>query len=138
MADVLSWTAKPVVETAGCPLQNGFGGGRQLVQNPVDLHHASGTDAILFRRAVRDRSFRFTSLLSVVHEGVLNALPITVLFDFAMASASVSNTCVFFLLSLAGLPEVLLDAIFAFCKLNKAFIAFKMELSLCPVSDPMF
>ena len=49
--------------------------------------------------------------LSIAHRGLLNSLPLTVLFDYAMAFPSVCHAWVFFLLSFVGMPEGLVDAI---------------------------
>ena len=59
VAGVINWIIKLVVERAACSIQNGFVGGRQLIQNPVDLDFRARQDSLLFQQAMDDGNMCF-------------------------------------------------------------------------------
>ena len=98
------------------------------MQNPVDLDYASMRHALRFLQAMADRNSGLSSVLrkfSVVRRGLLIALPISLLLDFAIAFPSVSNAWGLFLLSLSGQPEGLLDATPTLYRPSRAFLKTK-------------
>ena len=109
-----------MVEKAACSLQNGFAGGRQPVQNAVDLYFKARHDDLLFQQAMDDGNLCFSSILSdfsslsIAHRDIFNSLPVAVLFDYAMTFPSVCHAWVFFMLDFLGMPVGLFDAIKAF------------------------
>ena len=62
---VINWIIKPVVEKAACSLQNGFVGGRQLIQNAVDLDFKARQDSLLFQQAMDDGNLCFSSSFQI-------------------------------------------------------------------------
>ena len=117
VAGVTNWIINPVVEKTACSSQNGFAAGRQLLQNAVDLDFKARQDSLLFQQAMDDGNLCFSSSfsdlsnLSIAHRDILNSLPITVLFDYAMAFPSVCHAWVFFMLDFLGMPIGLIDAV---------------------------
>ena len=96
-----------------------------------------------------DNELSVLSRLPIAHRDLLNSLPLTVLFDYAMAFPSVCNASAFFLLSFVGMPEGLVDAIRAVYKMNKAymntpsgivfmFLILSGVLQGCPLSGSLF
>ena len=126
VAGIIQWIIEPVVEGAACTPQIGFAGGRQLIQNVVDLDFTLRRDSLLYQQAMDDgniclnHDFSSCSCLSVVHRDLLNSIPITILFDFAMAFPSVSRAWVFFLLCFMGAQKGIMDVISVLYKMNEA------------------
>ena len=75
--------------------------GRQLIPNAVDLDFAAKSQTIVFCKSQDDRTgvFEFGSESSshnLVHRDPVDKMPISVLFDFAMAFPTASHAWIFF------------------------------------------
>ena len=71
-----------------------------MTTSAVDLGYAARRQAIVFYRSQDDRNSVFNSHtefsnLNMVHRDLINVLPVSVLFDCAMAFPSVSHAWIF-------------------------------------------
>ena len=105
VAGVINWIIKPVVERAACSIQNGFVGGRQLIQNPVDLDFRARQDSLLFQQAMDDGNMCSNIIFS--NRGLSNSLPLTVCYLTMLwhSLVFVMPECLFCLALLACLKD---------------------------------
>ena len=150
VAGCLNRLIKPVVGNAACSPQTWFVFGRQVVQNAFDLDLFASRDVLFFVSSLHEKKLSLSSVLvrfNVVD--LLNCLPVSMLFDFAMASNSVSNAWVVFLLGFIGFPAGIYDAILVLYRMKKAYmnthkgiifmsVVLSGVLQGCPLSGSLF
>ena len=122
VAGVCNTIIKPVVEKAAEVSQRGFVANRQLVQNAVDLDFSSRLDALEYTHTQDLKGFNFWSELMVTQFGLLNSIPVALLFDYASAFPSVSHAWIRYLLLLISIPDGIFSLIMAMYNKNKAFM----------------
>jgi hypothetical protein len=148
IAGVLNWIVHPVVRATACSIQRGFIQGRQLVQNVLDLDFSARRDSLLFS-AQKNHKLGFFADLSISKVGVLNTLPVLLLFDFAAAFPSVKHAWMFYLLETIRMPLGLKNAVKKLYEANQGYMDCEGEdywlfevmsgvLQGCPLSGSLF
>ena len=119
-----------------------------MMQNVVDLDHQSRKDALTFG-GDRRHPYSFLADLNLMRRGMVNFIPILLLFDFAAAFPSVSHLWLMAVLRCIRIPSGILEAIrllysdnVAFnCSGNgttKLFCILAGVLQGCPLSGSLF
>ena len=119
VAGVTNWIITPVVAKSSSKLQNGFKRDCQLTQNVVDLDFESRKQTLLFQG--RFDKFRYSEQLILNREGLVNSLPVLMLYDYAAAFPSVSHAWLFMVLNYINIPLGLMNTINALYTGNSAF-----------------
>ena len=99
---------KPVVETSACSLQNGFTKGKIFLNTVVDFDFAASMDALNYCAAVDSAGLSFGANLNLPHKGLVNLMPVLMLFDCMSAFSSVSHAWIFHVLTFLDCPSGLL------------------------------
>ena len=148
IAGILNWVIHPAVKATACKLQNRFVQGLQLVQNAVDLDQCARVHALEFS-ARRDHALKFVSDLKIEKKGIVAAIPILLLFDFAAAFPSVKHAWLHLILELIKMPLEVRRPLLNMYSGNEAFVDCDGELRWlfcvisgvlqgCPLSGPLF
>jgi len=119
VAGVVNYAISPVVAKTASRLQRGFVEGRVLTQNPVDLDSESRRLSFEFYRNRDPREY--WSEIQMAQLGLVNALPLIVLFDFAAAFPSVAHAWLRAVLVAIKVPTGLLNVFDGLYHTNTAF-----------------
>jgi len=144
VASVLNFCISPVVAKCAIDTQRGFIHERILTQNPIDLDYAGRLHAFEY---FADRTS--LKLIHIASMGMVAAIPILVLFDFAAAFPSVAHAWIFTVLRGIKLWGGYISGIKGLYTSNKAygysggFVVFLFwivagVLQGCPMSGTLF